>query len=60
MAVLILMLTFSFWFLLGEVRELIGVTSQYIEQAKEIGLINKDALGNIANLCSPSGIVPVS
>lgn len=60
MAVLIIMLTFSFWFLLGEIKELTNVTSQYIIQAKEIGLINKDALGNIANLCTPSGITTVS
>jgi|TARA_Y100000310_G_scaffold97876_1_gene95546 hypothetical protein len=58
-AILILMLTFSFWFLFGEMRDLVSQITGLIKEAKEVQRISGEAFSNIANLCSPSGIVKV-
>ncbi len=56
MAILILMLTFSMWFVLGKVGSLIGQLSPLIEATNQNYALQEKVLGALDNICSQSGI----
>lgn len=57
MAILILMLTFSFWFLLGEIKEIVGGLGPLVEAMKEVAEINRQVLGAVDNVATGSGVI---
>ncbi len=56
LAILILMLTFSFWFLLGEIKEIVGGLNPLVEAMKEVTQLNQQTLSSIDNIITGSGV----
>ncbi len=57
LTILIVMLTFSFWFLFGKLGSIIGSLTPLIEAMKEVAILLKEILGNMDNVCSTSGVI---
>ena len=55
---IVLMLTFSFWFLLGEIKDIVSSLSPLMEAAENVVTSAEKLLGAVDNLQSGSGIRP--
>lgn len=57
-AILILLLTFSFWFLIGKVNEGMALCPDVLKTSKEVLETSRQVIGALDNICGGSGIRP--